>query len=119
VRTSLRKRAIPPIVGAYERPLSLTTMTRLRALSSEMLLSASHVIPPVRAPSPTTATTCRSPWPVISNAREMPSAHDSELDACEDSTMSCSLSLRCGYPAKPPFIRRRLKSWRPVRSLCT
>ena len=30
VRTVLRKRAIPPMVGAYERPLSLTTITRRR-----------------------------------------------------------------------------------------
>ena len=65
---------MPPIVGAYERPLSLTTMTRLRSLSSEMLLSASHVMPPVSAPSPTTATTCRSLRPVRVKAREMPSA---------------------------------------------
>lgn len=48
---------MPPIVGAYERPLSLTTMTRLRSLSSEMLFNASQVMPPVSAPSPTTATT--------------------------------------------------------------
>ncbi len=76
--------------------MSLTTMMSFRVLSSEMLLSASHVMPPVRAPSPTTATTCRSVWPVISNAREMPSAQLSELDACELSTMSCSDSARCG-----------------------
>ncbi|MDF2920737.1 MAG: hypothetical protein K0S70_4955 [Microbacterium sp.] len=87
---------MPPIVGAYERPLSLTTMTRLRSLSSEMLLSASHVIPPVSEPSPTTVTTWRSVRPVRAKAREMPSAQLSELDACDDSTTSCSLSLRCG-----------------------
>ena len=29
-------------------------------------------------------------------AREMPSAQESELDACELSTMSCSDSERCG-----------------------
>ena len=87
---------MPPIVGAYERPLSLTTITRRRVLSSLMLLSASQVMPPVSAPSPTTATTYRSPWPVIANAREMPSAQLSELEACELSTMSCSDSERCG-----------------------
>ena len=65
-------------------------MTRLRLLSSLMLLSASQVMPPVSAPSPTTATTWRSVWPVIVKAREMPSAQDSELEACELSTMSCS-----------------------------
>ena len=76
--------------------MSLTTTMSLRVLSSEMLFSASHVMPPVSAPSPTTATTWRSCWPVISKAFEMPSAHDSELDACELSTMSCSDSERCG-----------------------
>ena len=76
--------------------MSFTMMTRLRLLSSLMLFSASHVMPPVSAPSPTTATTNRSSWPVIVNAREMPSAHESELDACELSTMSCGDSERCG-----------------------
>ncbi len=52
---------MPPMVGPYERPLSLTIITRRRELSSLMLLSASQVIPPVSAPSPTTATTKRSP----------------------------------------------------------
>ena len=36
---------MPPMVGAYERPLSLTTITRRRELSSLMLLSASQVMP--------------------------------------------------------------------------
>ena len=101
---------MPPIVGAYERPLSLTTMTRLRSLSSLMLFSASHVMPPVSAPSPTTAMTWRSLRPVRENARDTPSAQLSELDACEDSTMSCSLSERCGYPARPPRERSWAKS---------
>ena len=96
VRTVFRNRAMPPMVGAYELPLSLTTMISRRELSSLMLLSASQVIPPVSAPSPTTATTKRSFWPVIANEREIPSAQDSELDACELSTMSCTDSLRCG-----------------------
>ncbi len=113
MRTVLRNRAIPPMVGREERPLSLTTMTSERELSSLMLLSASQVIPPpVRAPSPTTATTCRSSCPVISKAREMPSAQDSELDACDDSTMSCSLSgaLRvAGEPAAAPEPREVLR----------
>jgi hypothetical protein len=53
-------------------------------------------MPPVSAPSPTTATTVRSCWPVMSKARLMPSAHDSDEEAWLDSTMSCSLSERCG-----------------------
>ena len=46
-------------VGAYERPLSLTTMTTGRSCAAAMLFSASHAMPPVRAPSPITATTGR------------------------------------------------------------
>ena len=110
---------MPPMVGAYERPLSFTTMISRRLLSSEMLLSASQVMPPVSAPSPTTAMTCLSSWPVIWKAREMPSAQLRELEACELSTMSWTDSARCGYPARPLVLRRREKSWRPVRSLCT
>ncbi len=43
--------------------MSLTTMTRSRSLPAAMLFSASQAIPPVSAPSPTTATTCRSVSP--------------------------------------------------------
>ena len=46
--------------------------------------------------APTTATTCRSFRPVRVRAREIPSAQLSELEACDDSTTSCSLSERCG-----------------------
>jgi hypothetical protein len=65
-----------------------------------MLFSASQAMPPVRAPSPMTATTRRpfSPWlsPRSSKARASPSAHDSDVEACEFSTTSCSLSAREG-----------------------
>ena len=37
-----------------------------------MLLSASQHMPPVSAPSPTTATTCRLRWPLSSNALAKP-----------------------------------------------
>ncbi len=61
------------MVGEYERPLSFTTMTTGRVLSAAMLLSASQHMPPVSAPSPTTATTVR--WePVSWNALARPSA---------------------------------------------
>ena len=40
--------------------MSLTTMTSGRSLSTAMLLIASHAMPPVSAPSPMTATVCRS-----------------------------------------------------------
>ena len=49
--------ANPPIVGEYERSLSFTTITKFLSDSGERLFSASQDIPPVKAPSPTTATT--------------------------------------------------------------
>lgn len=47
------------MVGAYDRPLSLTTITR-GLPEVAMLFSASQHMPPVSAPSPTTATTERA-----------------------------------------------------------
>ena len=61
-----------------------------------MLLSASHAIPPVMAPSPMTATTWRSSRPWRRLARLTPSAQDSAVEAWEFSTTSCSLSAREG-----------------------
>ena len=52
------KRSVVAIVGAYERPLSLTTTTTGR-LAAALVLSASHAMPPVSDPSPTIATTLR------------------------------------------------------------
>jgi hypothetical protein len=46
-------------VGAYERPLSLSTSTA-RAPEWPRLLRPSKAMPPVIEPSPTTATTRRS-----------------------------------------------------------
>ena len=110
---------MPPIVGAYERPLSLTTMTRGRSVSVAMLLRASQAMPPVSAPSPMTATVCRPLSPRTRRPSAIPWAQDSELDACELSTMSWTDSARLGYPERPPCWRSPLKSWRPVRSLWT
>ena len=53
-----------------------------------MLLSASQDIPPVNAPSPTTTTTVRSSWPLSENPREIPSPHESAVDAWEFSITS-------------------------------
>ena len=83
------------MVGLYERPLSLTTITNRRSGSTAMLLSASQVMPPVRDPSPTMATTVRGS-PLSANPLAMPSAHDKADDACELSTQSCSDSARLG-----------------------
>ena len=75
--------------------MSLTTMTSLLCLAIAMLLSASQAIPPVSAPSPITATTCRSS-PRIAYALASPSAYDSAVEAWEFSTMSCSDSAWLG-----------------------
>ena len=53
-----------------------------------MLFSASHAMPPVSAPSPTTTTTERSVTPCSENAREMPSPHESAVEAWEFSMTS-------------------------------
>ncbi len=60
------------MVGEYERPLSLTTTTTCR-LEDAMLFRASQHMPPVSAPSPTTATTGRRS-PRTSKALASPSA---------------------------------------------
>ena len=84
-----------------------------------MLLSASQAIPPVRAPSPMTATTARSGWPVSLYAREIPSAQDKDDEAWDDSTTSWIDSERCGYPAMPSLVLIDERSDLPVTSLCT
>ena len=90
------------------------------SLAAAMLFSASQHIPPVSAPSPTTATTCRLRWPVNSNALDNPSEYDSAAEAWLDSTQSWSLSVRDGYPERPPLERKVSKSAaRPVSILCT
>jgi hypothetical protein len=75
--------------------LSFTTTTTLRSRPAAMLFSASQAMPPVSAPSPTTATTWRC-CPVRAYALASPSAHDREVDAWLFSTWSCSLSARLG-----------------------
>lgn len=83
------------MVGPYERSLSFTTMINGRSLAAAMLLSASHAMPPVRAPSPMTATTW---WgrPSTSFALARPSAQPSTVEACEFSMTSCADSSRDG-----------------------
>ena len=66
--------AIPPAVGAYDRPLSFSTITSGRPGAAAMLFSASQAIPPVSAPSPMTATTVRSVSLRSANALARPSA---------------------------------------------
>lgn len=98
--------------------MSLTTITSGRSLASAMLLSASQAMPPVRAPSPMTATTWSS-RSRTSFAFARPSAQPRTVEACEFSMTSCSDSACEGYPERPPFIFSFEKSWRPVSSLWT
>ena len=83
----------------WDRTLSINltgVMHCMRAEVDAMLLSASHDIPPVSAPSPTTQTTVLSRSPLIKFPRATPSDQESAVDACEFSTTSCSLSARFG-----------------------
>ena len=69
------------------------------------LFSASWIIPPVKAPSPMTATVkaseplMRSPW-------AKPRAADREVELCPAPKQSYSLSLRLVKPERPPPLRR-------------
>jgi hypothetical protein len=59
-----------------------------QVLLAAMLLRASHAMPPVNAPSPITATVCRSVSPRSRRALAIPSAHDRAVEAWEFSTTS-------------------------------
>ena len=106
--------------AALARRPSLTTMTRLRSLSSEMLFSASHVMPPVSAPSPTTATTWRSVRPVRGERAGDavgPAERAGRVRGLHDVVRALGALRVAGEAA----ARRagREKSCRPVSSLCT
>ena len=87
VRRPCRWWARPPTVGAYERPLSLTTITRGTLGPAAMELRASQAMPPVSAPSPTTATVQESS-PLCCFASAIPSAQDRAVEAWEFSMTS-------------------------------
>ena len=70
-RSRLSPLASRETVGAYDRPLSLRTMSTLRPLWP-MLLRASKAMPPVIDPSPMTATTRRSSSPLRCRAVARP-----------------------------------------------
>ena len=84
------------MVGEYDRSLSFTTITKFRSSLDAMLFNASQAIPPVSAPSPTTTTTVRFSSPFSLKPRAIPSAQESDVDACEFSITSCALSDRFG-----------------------
>ena len=69
-------------------------------------LSPSYAIPPVRAPSPMTATTrppSGSSASRTASARPTPTLTDVLL--CPVPKASCALSLRLGKPERPPWVR--------------
>jgi len=83
--------------GRVGQALSLSTIITGRSGAAAMLFSASQAIPPVSAPSPTTATMCRRGRRQLSSrALAMPSAQDSAVEACEFSITPCSDSTRHG-----------------------
>jgi hypothetical protein len=69
-----------PTFGAIDISLSLRT-TRNGRFRMPALLRPSKAMPPVRAPSPMTATTRRSVCPVWLKATAMPSAAEIEVEA--------------------------------------
>ena len=69
-----------PTFLSMDHSLSLSTTMR-RLVWWAMLLSASYVMPQVKAASPATATTCSLP-PLLSRATAMPSAAESAVPAC-------------------------------------
>ena len=83
-----------PTVGAYERPLSFSTIVTLRPLWPR-LLSPSNAMPPVMDPSPMTATTRRLP-PVVASAVASPWAYARTVEAWEFSIQSWPDSAREG-----------------------
>ena len=118
VRNTDRYDAIEPTLGAIDISLSLRT-TINGVFSAPALFSASYARPPVRAPSPMTATTVSSP-PVRSRAWAIPSAAETAVLAWPAPNGSYSDSLRIANPEIPPPVRIVPKrSRRPVNILWT
>ena len=111
-------RLSPPTFLAIDILLSLST-TSNGSREVPALLSASYAMPPVSAPSPMTATTWYF-WFLIVRACAMPSATETESEACP--VMHGSVMLSSGFikPHRPPYCRSVSKrSRRPVRILWT
>ncbi len=97
--------------------LSFRITSRLQS-ATPALFSASKAMPAVSAPSPMMATARRSS-PLIFAASAMPSAAEIEVLEWAVPKASCTLSLRCGKPLRPPSWRSvDMRSRRPVRILC-
>ena len=82
------------------------------------LFRASKTIPEGNAPSPITATECRSGWPVSSSPARRPRAVEGAQPAWPVMNRSKGLSEGFGYPISPPLVRIVwIESARPVISL--
>ena len=98
--------------------LSLRMMSRSFG-DDDTLLMPSKASPPLIAPSPITATTCRLALSVRFAAMAIPSAADMELDACPHANVSYSLSSGDGNGRTPCSLRFvQNVSRRPVSILC-
>jgi len=107
-----------PTGGLIDMSLSLSTTSSRVCSSTPALLRASKAMPAVMAPSPITATACRSA-PCCCAATAMPSAAEMLVDECAVPKVSYSLSVRTGKPLTPPNWRSVcMRSRRPVRILC-
>ena len=119
VRMFDRLRAKLPMFFEIDISFSFMTMSSLRSPACGQLLSASCTMPPVKAPSPITATV-QLPLPDSFSASAMPSAADSAVELCPAPNGSYTLSERLVKPEIPPGLRSVSKlSNLPVSSLWT
>ena len=110
--------AMAPTFGEMLISLSLSTITRL-VLLLPALFMASKIIPPEKAPSPTTATT-ELLSPEIFFASAIPKAAETEVLACPATNELYELSSGFGNPESPSKALRVEKiSFLPVIILCT
>lgn len=110
--------ATPPVRGQIDILLSFSTTIMFWAMPP-MLLSASNTIPLGNAPSPMTATACRSFRPSRSSPALRPLTVLTLHPAWPVMNRSYSLSPGWGKPISPPRVRIVWNwSYRPVMSLC-
>ncbi|MNI37098.1 hypothetical protein D3C73_911720 [compost metagenome] len=94
-------------------------ITIISVLLSPASFNASNAIPPVRAPSPITATTLFF-LPKTSLALAIPNAAEIEVEECPVSKESYILSPLLGKPLSPSKVLNLSNfSFLPVKILCT
>ena len=95
---------MPPTALSILMSLSLRMISKSLG-DDETLFKPSNANPPDIAPSPITATTCRSGSLFLCAATAMPNATEIELEACPHVNVSYSLSLGEGKGRMPPNLR--------------